>query len=136
MAYAVVDFGPDEVETAEVEVLGFRMALEEAFAMLMSLSVGEGSYRFARDAAGMRMDVEAPPGPRTSLPCDDGGANAFASTNTDDDEAVAEIMRRVGDMSWHGLSLAPHEGHVPGPDFLKTELEAELRELAAAAAAG
>jgi hypothetical protein len=121
MPYAVCDYGLPDVPS-EIEVLGFRLSLPEAFAMVMAASAA--SCRFARDAAGvMELHVEAP-SPRQDLPCDYLREDFFQSPDPDDEAARAQIMRRAGEQVWHGFSIVEHANSVPTPAALKAAIDA------------
>ena len=88
----------------------FTLSLTEAFVRVVSGAVE--SFEFKRDGGVMGLAVKTGQ-PREALPCDHWYAEAqddpFASTNPDDDAARAEIMRRVGELDWRGLTLVAYK---------------------------
>ncbi|HEX4302816.1 MAG TPA: hypothetical protein VHZ78_08480 [Rhizomicrobium sp.] len=116
MPYAVCNYGIPAAPS-EIEIVGFRLSLPEAFAMLMARTVTH--YRFARAPDGI-MDLHIlADEPRQHLPIDYVGRDCFRSANPDDEVARADIMRKAGEQVWHGLSIVEHDASVPSPAALK-----------------
>ena len=108
--YAVVASHPAIRPHEGFEIHSFGLSLTEAFVRVISGAVE--SFEFKREGGVMRLAVKTGE-PRGPLPCDYRDAEAkgdpFSSTNPDDDAARAEIMRRVGEMDWWGLTLVAYK---------------------------